>query len=474
MSFAEIRAFSSELLAAYGRNDAARSVVLDLQHRRLARLLEVARSTRAYRDLRRLPDAPVVDKAALMNNFDDHVVVRGPSRVHTFAFLGRAATGDLLDNKFIATTTSGTTGEVGVFVLDAAGFASLRATVFARIFRGQLRAEGFALLLRRRYRMTFVVGLGGHTMTAVLALRFPRIGALVADVRALPIDDPLPRLVSSLNDAPPLLLHSYSTMLEVLAHEALQGRLRIKPEIITAGSEALTPQARATIADAFPGAALVETWGATEHVALATSCAAGHLHINEDAAIIEGVDDDDSPVPDGTWSERVLVTNLLNHAQPLLRYRIDDRVRINAEPCRCGSPFRRVEVVGRTDDVIYLDDGRDFQVHTPIPFEIALLGVPGLVQFALVHEEQNRLRVSIVVQSDADGVVVADVVCERLERYFREHGLTHHVSFFIEETASLSRHARSKKLRQITSRVPRPSAAATLVPAAQRRSGKHP
>ena len=71
-------------------------------------------------------------------------------------------------------------------------------------------------------------------------------------------------------------------------------------------------------------------------------------------------------------------------------------------------------------------------------------------------------------------VGVADVVCERLERYFREHGLTHHVSFFIEETASLSRHARSKKLRQITSRVPRPSAAATLVPAAQRRSGKHP
>ena len=467
MSVLEVQAFSSELLGAYRRNEAPRSVVVDLQARRLARLLEVARGTRAYRDLRRLQDAPVVDKAALMARFDDHVVGGAPSRVHTFAFLHRAAPGALLDDRYLVTTTSGTTGEVGVFVVDGPGFARLRATVFARIFRGQLRPEGFALLLRRRYRMSFVTALGGHTMTAVLALRLPRIGGIVADIRALPIDDPLPKLVAALNDAPPMLLHSYATVLEVLAHEALRGRLRIQPEIVTAGSEPLTQQARATIGAAFPDAALVETWGATEHVGLATACALGHLHINEDAALIEAVDDDDRPVDDGTWSDRCLVTNLLNHAQPVLRYRLDDRVRIDARPCPCGSPFRRVEIVGRTDDVVYLHDGDGFQIHTPIPFEIALLGVPGLLQFALVHEEQNRLRVSVVVEDGADGAVVSGVVCERLDRYFDEHGLTPHVSFFVEETAALTRHARSKKLRQITSRVSKP--AGPIVPAAQRR-----
>ncbi|MDP2344540.1 MAG: phenylacetate--CoA ligase family protein [Deltaproteobacteria bacterium] len=466
MSAREVQAFSTELLAAYGRNSAPRSVVVDVQQRRLARLLEIARRTHAYRDLRTLADAPVVDKATLMASFDDHMVDRAPSRVHTFAFLGKAAPGALLDDRFIVTTTSGTTGEVGVFVVDDVGFARLRATVFARIFRGQLRAEGFALLLRRRYRMTFVVAVGGHTMTAVLALRRPRIGGIVADVRTLSIDDPLPQLVSSLNSAPPLLLHTYATVLEVLAHEALRGRLRIDPEIVTAGSEPLTLQARAVIGAAFPRATLVETWGATEHVGLATACNLGHLHINEDAAILEAVDDDDRPVPDGAWSERVLVTNLLNHAQPVLRYRLDDRVRIDGGLCPCGSPFRRVEIVGRTDDVVYLDDGQCFQAHTPIPFEIALLGVPGLLQFALVHEEQNRLRVSVVVEDGASGLSVSDLVCERLERYFAEHGLTEHVSFVVEETASLSRHARSKKLRQITSRVPKPAASK---PAALRR-----
>ncbi len=406
-----------------------------------------------------------------MGAFDEFVVGGTPSRVHTLAFLDRAKPASVLDGKYLVTTTSGTTGEVGVFVVDDKGFARLRATVFARIFRGQLKAEGFALLARRRYRMSFVVAVGGHTMTSVLALRMPQAGRAVADVRVLSIDDPLPTLVSSLNEAPPLLLHSYATHLEVLAHEQKRGRLRIDPEIVTAGSEPLTPQARAAIGSAFPRARLVETWGATEHVALATSCELGHLHLNEDAALVEAVDDDDDAVRDGEWSERVLITNLLNHAQPILRYRLDDRVRIDAVPCACGSPFRRVEVVGRTDDVVYLDDGDGFQAHPPIPFEIALLGVPGLLQFALVHEEQNKLRVSVVVEEGADGAVVAAVVCDRFERYFREHGLLDRVSFVVEETASLVRHQKSKKLRQITSRVHKP---ASSVPALQRRRREAP
>ncbi len=469
MSLREVQAFGTELLQAYARNSARRSVVVDLQQRRLARLIEVARGTRAYRDLRRFADAPVVDKATLMGGFDDHVVGGAPSRLHTLAFLGNHTPGALLDDRCLVTTTSGTTGEVGVFVCDVASFARLRATVFARIFRGQLKPEGFALLARRRYRMTFVVAVGGHTMTSVLALRLPKAGRAVADVRVLSIDDPLPAIVASLNEAPPLLLHSYATILEVLAHEQRRGRLRIAPEIITAGSEPLTPQARAAIGAAFPNAQLVETWGATEHVALATSCVLGHLHINEDAAVIEAVDDDDRPVAAGTWSERVLVTNLLNHTQPVLRYRLDDRVRVDDGVCACGSPFRRVEIVGRTDDVVFLDDGSGtFQAHTPIPWEIALLHVPGLLQFALVHEEQNRLRLSIVVEDGAAAQDVADVVCARFERYLQEHGLEQAVSFVVEETASLSRHVRSKKLRQITSRLPKPPASST-VPAAERR-----
>ncbi len=453
----EIPAFGGELVAAYRRNTAPRAAVLALQAQRLEALVAVARCTRAYAGLTRFADAPVVDKAALMARFEEHLVGGAPTRAHVQAFLHSRAPASLLDDRFLVATTSGTTGEVGVFVVDDVSFARLRATVFARIFRDQLRPEGFALLAKRRYRMSFVVALGGHTMTSVLALRAPKAAAAVADVRVYGVDEPLARLVAQLNDAPPLLLHSYATHLEVLAHEALRGRLRIAPEIVTAGSEPLTESARLAIRGAFPRARLVETWGATEHVALATSCPLGHLHVNEDAAVLEGVDDDGAPVVDGAWADHVLVTNLLNHTQPILRYRLDDRVRLHAADCACGSPFRRVEIVGRSDDVIYLDDGAAFQSHTPIPFELLLLGTPGLLQFALVHEEQNRLRLSVVVEEGADAARVCDDVCARVDGYLADHGLADRVSYVVDEIATLARHHKSKKLRQITSRVPRPT-----------------
>ncbi len=469
MTLREVIAFPRELAAAYGRNEAPRAAVLDVQERRLQRLLQAAQQTRVYRDLRSFGDAPPVTKQALMARFDDHIVPGAPGRAATQQFLEQGRPGDVVDGRFAVTTTSGTTGEVGVFVIDDEAFARLRATVFARIFRGQLRPEGFALLARRRYRLAFVIATGGHTMTSVMASRMPRLGQAFADVRTLSIDEPLSRLVAELNDAPPQLLHSYSTMLEVLAHEALSGRLRIAPEIVTAGSEALLPGARALVARAFPQAALRETWGATEHVALASSCPLGHLHLNEDAAIVEPVDAEDRPVSPGTWADHVLVTNLLNQVQPLLRYRIDDRICVDPTPCPCGAPFLRLQLEGRSDDVLYLQDGVVFQAHPPIPWETALLGTPGLRQFALVHEEQNHLRWLVVVD---DGFEVDDVVAAvsmRVRRYLDDHGLLPGVAYSVGVVDVLPRQGRSRKLRQITSRVTPPPSS---VPAASCRRSR--
>ncbi len=471
MTLRELAAFSTELVAAYGRNDAAREAVLRVQRRRRDALVEIARSTRRLAHLRSWQQVPVCDKQQMQADFDAGLVAGAPSLREVQRFLRDGEPGSLLDGRYIAATTSGTTGEVGVFVVDDASFARLRATTFARIFRGQLRPEGFALLAKRRYRMSFVVATGGHTMTSVLALRMPPAGRVAADVGVISIDLPLPRMVAQLNDAPPMLLHSYATVLEVLAHEQLAGRLRIVPEIITAGSEVLTSSAKAVLRQAFPAATILETWAATEHVALAVACSLGHLHINEDAAIVEAVDADHRPVADGEWSEHVLITNLLNHTQPLLRYRLDDRVQIDTTPCPCGSPFHRVDVEGRTDDTIFLDDGADFQAHTPIPFEIALLGVPGLLQFALVHEAQNALRCRIVVHAGADAGVVEAAVAARLLRHLTDHALLPHVSFVVEVVGSLRRHERSGKLRQITSAVERPDRS---VAAATRRRERSP
>jgi phenylacetate-coenzyme A ligase PaaK-like adenylate-forming protein len=159
----------------------------------------------------------------------------------------------------------------------------------------------------------------------------------------------------------------------------------------------------------------------------------------------------------------VLVTNLLNHAQPLLRYRLHDRICVDDVPCPCGSPFVRVQLQGRSDDVLFLHDGERFQAHPPIPWETSLLGLPGLRQFALVHEEQNLLRWSVVVDEGADIDHVVAAVSQRVRRYLGEHGLLPGVSFSVAAVHELPRVGQSRKLRQIMNRVAPPP---TSVPAA--------
>jgi len=463
----ELGGFATELPAAYRRNDGPPAAIEAVRAARLQAVVDAARRTRRLAGLTRHADAPILTKAALQAAFDDSVVPGAPREAEVRAFLRDGRPGTLLDDRYVVATTSGTTGEVGLFITDDAAFARLRATVFARIFRGLLTPEGFALLARRRYRLTFVVATGSHTMTSVLALRMPAAGRVAADVRIVDFQQPLPRLVEALQGAPPLLLHSYATVLELLAHEQLAGRLRIAPEIVTAGSEPLTAQARATLQAAFPSARILETWAATEHVALAVSCPQGHLHLNSDAALIEPIDADDRPVATDVWSERVLVTNLLNVTQPLLRYRLDDRVRVHTGTCVCGSPLPRVEVEGRTDDIIHLDDGEVMQAHTPIPLETALLGLTGLRQFAIVHDRQNHLQVFVVATPGVEGGVVVDGVAGRLAGYLAEHGLQQRVVVEVVAVDALPRNPRSGKLRQITSLVPRPPSS---VPAPARRT----
>ena len=64
------------------------------------------------------------------------------------------------------------------------------------------------------------------------------------------------------------------------------------------------------------------------------------MHVFEDLVHVEVVDDDGRAVPDGSPGSRILVTNLLNRTQPLIRFELTDLVTVSPEPCPCGRPFK--------------------------------------------------------------------------------------------------------------------------------------
>lgn len=126
-------------------------------------------------------------------------------------------------------------------------------------------------------------------------------------------------------------------------------------KILTAG-EGASPAKKSRLAGQW-GASVYSMFGMTETNTLAMFCARQDLHLVETRTYFETVDPRTGRrLPDGETGE-LAVTTLASRAMPLLRYRTGDICRIEAAPCPCGSPLRRLRHRGRRGDRIVVGDG---------------------------------------------------------------------------------------------------------------------
>ena len=95
--------------------------------------------------------------------------------------------------------------------------------------------------------------------------------------------------------------------------------------MLWSGGENLSATAAAEIERTFECPILNE-YGASECMSIAFSCGDGWLHVNADWVILEPVDAAHRPVPPGDASATVLLTNLANRVQPVIRYDLGESV----------------------------------------------------------------------------------------------------------------------------------------------------
>jgi phenylacetate-coenzyme A ligase PaaK-like adenylate-forming protein len=176
----------------------------------------------------------------------------------------------------------------------------------------------------------------------------------------VPVTLPIAEIIERLNALQPPLLYGYPSMLARLGAEQRTGRLRIAPTSVTTTSETLTPERRTAIADAF-GAPIVDTFGSSEGLIGMTDPDQDVLVFNSDLCIIELVDADNRPVPPGTPSAKVLLTNLYNPIQPLIRYELTDS--FVRQPDAADHGHLRAKVRGRADEVLHY---RGIDIHPHI------------------------------------------------------------------------------------------------------------
>lgn len=190
-------------------------------------------------------------------------------------------------------------------------------------------------------------------------------------------------------------LNGYANSIYQLARMSLEQHLEI-PEVkaVITTSEKVTSEMRETIERAF-STEVYEEYGTVEDVFYVCECEFKRKHINPDAGIVEIVDENFEPLPDGQEGE-VLATGFIRPSQPMIRYRVGDRAVLDDEPCPCGRqmPVLR-EVLGRSEDTVYGPDGRRM-----VRFHGIFTDQPHVKEGQVVQESLDRLRLRVVATPD--------------------------------------------------------------------------
>ena len=224
-------------------------------------------------------------------------------------------------------------------------------------------------------------------------------------------------------------------MLARLAREAQAGRLRIAPAQINSSSETMLPEMRSLVADAF-GVPVLDSFACTEGLVGKTAKDDDVFTFNTDMCIVELVDADNRPVPPGVPSAKVLVTNLTNLIQPLIRYELNDVfIRL---PNALAHGHLRARAQGRSDEVLRYSGA---EVH-PIVIRSVMVRSPDVIDYQ-VHQTPCGIDVFAVATDSFD----VDDLSLRLRRALVDAGLAGaHVA--VNRVDGLERQAASGKLRR--------------------------
>ncbi len=368
---------------------------------------------------------PVTDKQRLMARFDDWTTDRAVTLEQARAFAGDPAwIGERFLGKYVLATTSGTTGTPGIFLLDDRTLAVTNA-LMVRALRAWLSIGDVLRILAGGGRMSMVMATDGHFASPVAAARLRKTRWGRKALQVLSVHMPVPELVARLNAFRPAVVAPYASLAALLADEQEAGRLRIRPVLLVLSAEGLPADEYDRIAKAFH-ARVRDSYAATECMFLSYRCAQGWLHVNADWVVLEPVDANHRPIPPGTQSHTVLLSNLANRVQPILRYDLGDSVLQRPDPCLCGNPLPAIRVQGRAADVLTFpaDSGERVRI-APLAFGTLADRTPGGELFQVVQTAPTTLRVRLRPEAGADPDRVWQAVRSEISRLLAEHGICH-------------------------------------------------
>lgn len=288
-------------------------------------------------------------------------------------------------------TTGGSSGEPLIFYFGRERQASDAA--------GRMRARrwwGVSPGDREAYLWGAPIEL--HKTDHIKTLRDRLINQLVLNAFAMSsahMDDYL----KALQSWQPKCMYGYASSIALLAAHAEARRIKLRLprlRVVCTTGEPVYPHQRELISRVF-GAPVANEFGSRDIGFTAHEAPGGQMLLMSESHIVEVLDQDGHAVAPGETGEAV-ITGLTSSAQPFIRYRTGDVLRLSPEPASDGRGLHVIEEVsGRQTDYIVAADGR---VMHALALIYVLRAIRGIVQFRCIQHTIDSLEVQLVIDAD--------------------------------------------------------------------------
>jgi phenylacetate-CoA ligase len=171
---------------------------------------------------------------------------------------------------------------------------------------------------------------------------------------------------------------------------------------------------------------VADTYSSQEVGNIAIQCPmSGLYHVMSEYLLVEVLDDAGQPCVPGQTG-RVVVTDLLNFATPLIRYEIGDYAEAGAScPCGRGLPTLR-RIAGRERNMVLLPDGSR---HWPLVGFQRFRQIAPIRQYQIIQHSLQAIEVRLVVDAPLDASqqsLLQDVIRQSLGYAFDLEFIFHH------------------------------------------------
>lgn len=193
----------------------------------------------------------------------------------------------------------------------------------------------------------------------------------------------------------PRSIYGYASSVALLAaHARERGRRLRLPQlkVVCTTGEPLYEHQRSLLGEVF-GAPVANEFGSRDIGFTAHETPHGQMLLMSESILLEVLDPQGNPVAPGQMGEAVM-TGLCSEAQPFIRYRTGDMVRMSPEADKDGRGLHVIaEVLGRQTDFLVRSDGTIMHALAGI---YVLRAIEGVGEFKLIQHDRLDLEVLVV------------------------------------------------------------------------------